>query len=504
MSGTKPAPKPRTGPESDSKAALRERYEAVIGLEVHAQLKTESKIFCSCSTRFGAAPNTQVCPVCLGLPGVLPVLNERAVAFAVMTGLAVGGRIATRSVFARKNYFYPDLPKGYQITQYDRPLCEGGVIEIHVGDLRKRIGLVRIHLEEDAGKSLHPEGKEGIVTTRVDLNRAGVPLIEIVSEPDLRSGGEAHAYLTKLKQILIYLDVCDGNMEEGSLRCDANVSVRPRGATAFGTKTEIKNLNSFRYVEKAIHYEIDRQIGLIESGGRVVQETLLWDAARNAAETMRSKEEAHDYRYFPEPDLLPLDLAPAWIDRIRGDLPALPDAIRERLTRQHGIPEYDAEVLTETRGLAAYYEEVARRSSQPKLASNWIMTEVNAVRNKSGQPIEEFPIRADRLGDLVAMIGAGRISGKIAKTLFEQMLTDPGTPEALVEKHGLLPIEDEAALRALAREIVVANPGPAAEVRAGKERTFAFLVGQAMKQSRGRAHPEKLQAALRSVLAEGR
>ncbi|HEX7079085.1 MAG TPA: Asp-tRNA(Asn)/Glu-tRNA(Gln) amidotransferase subunit GatB [Candidatus Eisenbacteria bacterium] len=492
MTGARPAP--------EAKEALRERYEAVIGLEVHAQLKTASKIFCGCSTRFGAAPNTQVCPVCLGLPGVLPVLNERAVAFAVMTGLAVGATIHPRSVFARKNYFYPDLPKGYQISQYDRPLCEGGAVEILVGDLVKRIGLVRIHLEEDAGKSLHPEGREGIVTTRVDLNRAGVPLIEIVSQPDLRSGVEAYRYLTKLKQILVYLDVCDGNMEEGSLRCDANVSVRPRGTEAFGTKTEIKNLNSFRYVEKAIHYEIDRQIGVIESGGRVVQETLLWDSARSVAETMRSKEEAHDYRYFPEPDLLPLDLDPAWVGSLRASLPELPDALRERLVRDQGVPEYDAEVLTETRSLATYFEETAARSGQPKLASNWIMTELNAVRNRTGQSIEEFPIRPDRLGALIAMVAKGTVSGKIAKQVFERMLSEPDGPEAIVAKHGLLPIDDEAALLALAREVIAANPGPAAEFRAGKEKTFAFLVGQAMKQSRGRAHPEKLQAALRAAL----
>ena len=486
----------------DRDESVRARYESVIGLEVHAQLKTKSKIFCGCSTRFGAPPNTQVCPVCLGLPGVLPVLNERAVRFAVMTGLAVGAKIHERSVFARKNYFYPDLPKGYQISQYDRPLCEGGQVEIHVDGEAKRIGLVRIHLEEDAGKSLHPEGREGVETTRVDLNRAGVPLIEIVSEPDIRSGVEAYHYLTKLKQILIYLDVCDGNMEEGSLRCDANVSVRIRGAKEFGTKTEIKNLNSFRYVEKAIQYEFARQIDVVESGGRVVQETLLWDSARNVAESMRSKEEAHDYRYFPEPDLLPLDLDPAWIESVRAGLPELPDALRERLVAAHGIPEYDAEVLTETRALAVYYEETAARSAQPKLASNWIMTEVNAVRNKTGQSIEEFPIRPDRLGAMIGMIAGGAVSGKIAKQLFELMLADPAAPDELVRRHGLAPIDDEASLLTLAREVIAAHPGPSAEFRAGKEKTFAFLVGQAMKQSRGRAHPEKLQAALRAALTQ--
>lgn len=495
-----------TRPATESNAgagAHHDGYETVVGLEVHAQLKTESKIFCSCSTKFGAQPNTQVCPVCLGLPGVLPVLNGRAVRFAVMTGLAVGANVAERSVFARKNYFYPDLPKGYQISQYDRPLCTGGGIDIRSGDGWKRIGLVRIHLEEDAGKSLHPEGREGVTTTRVDLNRSGVPLIEIVSEPEIRSGMEAYDYLIRLKQILVYLDVCDGNMEEGSLRCDANVSVRPRGQAAFGTKAEIKNMNSFRNVERAIAFETERQIRIVESGGRVVQETLLWNADKGIAETMRSKEEAHDYRYFPEPDLLPLDLDPAWIETVRSELPELPHEVRDRLTRDFGIPEYDAEVLTETRALATYYEEVASRSGNAKLASNWIMTEVNGVRNKQGQSIEGFPIRPDRLGDLIKMIATERISGKIGKQVFEMMLTRPEGPEELVRAHGLLPIDDEASLRALAREVIAANPGPAAEVRAGKERTFAFLVGQAMKQSRGRAHPEKIQDALRKELGAG-
>jgi aspartyl-tRNA(Asn)/glutamyl-tRNA(Gln) amidotransferase subunit B len=475
-------------------------YETVVGLEVHAQLKTASKIFCSCSTTFGARPNTQVCPVCLGLPGVLPVLNERAVRFAAMTGLAVGARIAERSVFARKNYFYPDLPKGYQISQYDRPLCLGGAVDIHVDGAWKRIGLVRIHLEEDAGKSIHPEGREGVTTTLVDLNRSGVPLIEIVSEPEIRSGAEAYDYLTRLKQILVYLDVCDGNMEEGSLRCDANVSVRPLGQAEFGTKTEVKNMNSFRNVERAIAFETQRQIKLLNAGGRVVQETLLWNADKGTAEPMRSKEEAHDYRYFPEPDLLPLDLAPGWIDTLRRELPELPHQVRERLMGAFGIPEYDAEVLTETRSLALYYEEVARRAGNGKLASNWIMTEVNGSRNKAGQSIEEFPIRPDRLGALVKMIAEDRISGKIGKQLFELMRSKPEGPEELVKSQGLLPIDDDASLRALARDVIAANPGPAAEVRAGKERTFAFLVGQAMKQSRGRAHPEKIQDALRKEL----
>ncbi len=476
-------------------------YETVVGLEVHAQLKTESKIFCACSTRFGARPNTQVCPVCLGLPGVLPVLNERAVRFAVMTGLAVGSVISGRSVFARKNYFYPDLPKGYQISQYDRPLCYGGGVDIHVDGVSKRIGLVRIHLEEDAGKSIHPEGREGVTTTLVDLNRSGVPLIEIVSEPEIRSGAEAYDYLIRLKQTLMYLDVCDGNMEEGSLRCDANVSVRPRGQVEFGTKTEVKNMNSFRNVERAIAFETERQIRLLESGGRVVQETLLWNADKGQAESMRSKEEAHDYRYFPEPDLLPLDLTPGWIESVRSGLPELPQQICERLIREFEIPAYDAEVLTETRALAQYYEEVARRAGNGKLASNWVMTEVNGIRNKKGQSIEEFPIRPDRLGTLVKMIAEERISGKIGKQLFELMLTQPEGPEELVMARGLLPIDDESSLRALAREVIAANPGPVAEVKAGKERTFAFLVGQAMKQSRGRAHPEKIQDALRKELS---
>ena len=485
-----------------AKAERRARYEPVIGLEVHAQLKTRSKIFCGCSTRFGAAPNSQVCPVCLGLPGVLPVLNARAVEYAVMVGLAVGARIAPRSVFARKNYFYPDLPKGYQISQYDRPLCEGGQVEIRSGDGWKRVRLVRIHLEEDAGKSLHPEGREGVDTTRVDLNRAGVPLIEIVSMPDIGSGDEATDYMARLRQILVYLDVCDGNMEEGSLRCDANVSVRPRGTTELGTKTEIKNLNSFRYVDRAIAFEIDRQIERIESGERVVQETLLWNSERGVAETMRSKEEAHDYRYFPEPDLLPLDLDAAWIDEVRGRLPELPHALWERLVRDYKIPEQDADVLTETRSLADYYERTVRRCGEPKLSANWIMTEVNAIRNKQAIAIEAFPIDADRLGDMIRMIAAGTISGKIAKQVFELMLGSAESPEELVRRHGLLPIDDEAALRTLAREVLAANPGPEAAFRAGKEKTFAFLVGQAMRQSRGRAHPERLQEALRAALRE--
>ena len=497
MSATRPAP------ESPSKAeagAAPGRYETVVGLEVHAQLKTASKIFCCCSTKFGARPNTQVCPICLGLPGVLPILNERAVRFAVMTGIAVGGTIAVRSVFARKNYFYPDLPKGYQISQYDRPLCSGGTVEIHVGGAWKRIGLVRIHLEEDAGKSLHPEGRQGVNTTLVDLNRSGVPLIEIVSEPEIRSGAEAYDYLIRLKQILVYLDVCDGNMEEGSLRCDANVSVRPRGQSAFGTKTEIKNMNSFRNVERAIAYEIERQAAALDAGETLTQDTRGWNEDRGTTYVMRSKEDSHDYRYFPEPDLLPLDLDPPWIESVRSALPELPHQVRERLTRDFGIPEYDAEVLTETRALASYYEEVARRSGSAKLASNWIMTEVNGIRNKEGQSIEEFPIRPDRLGTLVRMIAEERISGKIGKQLFEMMLTRPEDPEALVKSQGLLPIDDEASLRAIAREVIAANPGPAAEVRAGKDRTFAFLVGQAMKQSRGRAHPEKIQDALKKEL----
>ncbi|HEY7729036.1 MAG TPA: Asp-tRNA(Asn)/Glu-tRNA(Gln) amidotransferase subunit GatB [Candidatus Eisenbacteria bacterium] len=482
---------------------LRAKYEPVIGLEVHAQLKTRTKIFCGCGTRFGAPPNTQVCPLCLGLPGTLPVLNARAVEFAVRVGLSVGSTVAERSVFARKNYFYPDLPKGYQISQYDRPLCTGGGIWIGGDAGARRIGLVRIHLEEDAGKSLHPEGREGVTTSRVDLNRAGVPLIEIVSEPELRSAEEAYAYLTRLRQILVFLDVCDGNMEEGSLRCDANVSVRPRGSEALGVKTEIKNLNSFRYVEKALNYEFERQIGILESGGRVAQETLLWNPSLGVSETLRSKEEAHDYRYFPEPDLLPLDLDPAWVEALRRTLPELPDELRERLVREHGIPPYDAEVLTESRALATYFEEAVRRAGHAKLAANWIMTEVNAVRNRTGQSIEEFPVRADRLGELVEMVASGRISGKIGKQVFERMLTDPAPPGEIVEKQGLLPIDDEAALLALAREVIAANPGPTADVRAGKEKTFPFLVGQAMKVSRGRAHPEKVQQALRRALEEG-
>ncbi len=477
-------------------------FEAVIGLEIHAQLRTATKIFCGCSTAFGAPPNTQVCPVCLGLPGALPVLNKRAVELAIKASVALGCDVQARSIFARKNYFYPDLPKGYQISQYERPLATGGRVALGEDALTPTVRLTRIHMEEDAGKSLHHGVADSDRLTSLEFNRSGVPLIEIVTEPDLRSAADAADCFSRLREVLVAIGANDGNMEEGSLRCDANVSVRIRGAKEFGTKTEIKNLNSFRYVEKAIQYEIARQIDVVESGGRVVQETLLWDSARNVAESMRSKEEAHDYRYFPEPDLLPLDLDPAWIDSVRAGLPELPDALRERLVAAHGIPEYDAEVLTETRALAVYYEETAARSAQPKLASNWIMTEVNAVRNKTGQSIEEFPIRPDRLGAMIGMIAGGAVSGKIAKQLFELMLADPAAPDELVRRHGLAPIDDEASLLTLAREVIAAHPGPSAEFRAGKEKTFAFLVGQAMKQSRGRAHPEKLQAALRAALTQ--
>jgi aspartyl-tRNA(Asn)/glutamyl-tRNA(Gln) amidotransferase subunit B len=493
--------RPGAGRVSATRAASVEtarEAEPVIGLEVHAQLKTRTKISAA-APRASARRRTRRSPLCLGLPGVLPTLNARAVDFAAMSGWR-SAPVAGRSVFARKNYFYPDLPKGYQISQYDRPLCVGGSLTIRSGDGWKTVRLVRIHLEEDAGKSLHPEGREGVETTRVDLNRAGVPLIEIVSEPELRSGAEATDYMARLRQLLVYLDVCDGNMEEGSLRCDANVSVRKKGATEPGQRRRSEpELLPLRRSRDRVR---DRPPDRLSSPAAASSRRRSSESERGVAETMRSKEEARDYRYFPEPDLPSICRASG--SRLSAGASLSPHQLRERLVREQKIPEYDAEVLTDTRSLAGYYEEVAARSGQPKLASNWIMTEVNAVRNKNGLTIEAFPIRPDRLGDMIRMVAEGKISGKIAKQLFELMLQSPASPAELIEQHGLLPIDDDAALRALAREIIAAHAGPAADFRAGKEKTFAFLVGQAMKQSRGRAHPEKLQLALRAVLAEER
>ncbi len=478
------------------------KYEAVIGLEVHAQLLTDSKIFCGCSTQFGGEPNAQTCPVCLGMPGVLPVLNERAVEFAVKMGLATHCKIASFSRFARKNYFYPDLPKGYQISQYESPLCHDGYVDIELEDgTRKRVGIIRIHLEEDAGKSIHDPALAG-EDTLVDLNRCGVPLIEIVSAPDLRSPQEAHAYLVRLKQLVTYLGICDGNMEEGSLRCDANVSVRPVGSRGLGVKTEVKNMNSFRNVERALTFEINRQIQLLESGGEVVQETLLWDAGAGVARPMRSKEEAHDYRYFPEPDLVPMVVESAWIEKIRQSLPELPLARKERLMRQYQLPAYDAGILTMTRELADYYEAVAQKCRDYKLASNWVMGEVLRVLNERKIDINQFPISAHRLSGLLNLILDETISSKIAKTVFEEMLTSGEDAAAIVQRKGLAQVTDRAAIEAIVVKVLQENPKQVEQYRSGKEKVFGYFVGQVMRATRGKANPGLVNEILKEKLRE--
>ncbi len=477
------------------------QYEAVIGLEVHAQLLTDSKIFCGCSTRFGAEPNSQTCPVCLGMPGVLPVLNERAVEFAIRMGLATNCSIASFSRFARKNYFYPDLPKGYQISQYELPLCSNGYVDIELEDgTEKRIGIIRIHLEEDAGKSIHDPALAG-EDTLVDLNRCGVPLIEIVSAPDLRTPQEAYAYLVRLKQLVTYLGICDGNMEEGSLRCDANVSVRPVGSDTFGVKTEVKNMNSFRNVERALTYEINRQIQVLESGGKIVQETLLWDANEGIARPMRSKEEAHDYRYFPEPDLVPLEVSKAWIEKIRADLPELPRARKKRFVEQYKIPVYDAGVLTMTRELADYYEAVTQVCSDFKMVSNWVMGEVLRVLNERKIDIADFPISPERLGKLLNLILNKTISNNIAKTVFEEMLQSDAEPEAIVEEKGLAQVSDRGLIEEIVDKVIQENPKQVEQYRGGKTKVFGYFVGQVMRATRGKANPAIVNEILKEKLS---
>jgi aspartyl-tRNA(Asn)/glutamyl-tRNA(Gln) amidotransferase subunit B len=478
-------------------------YEPVIGLEVHAQLSTDSKIFCRCSTSFGAPQNSQVCPVCLGMPGVLPVLNRQAVEFAVRMGLAMNCRIAEHSIFARKNYFYPDLPKGYQISQYEEPLCENGWIEIEQEDgALKRVGIIRIHLEEDAGKSVHAEGYVSENETLIDVNRCGTPLIEIVSEPDIRSPREAYLYLTRIRQLMRYLGICDGNMEEGSLRCDANISIRPVGAEKFGTKTELKNMNSFRNVEKAIEFEINRQIQLVETGGKVVQQTLLWDATNGKVAPMRSKEEAHDYRYFPEPDLAPLRVAEQWREEIRVALPELPMARRNRFVEQLGLPKYDADVLTDEKGIADYFEAAAKLVYDAKLASNWIMGEVLRVLKEKKIDITQFPIKPDALAELLNLIAGGTISGKIAKDVFEEMLVTGKSAQAIVVEKGLTQVSDTGIIEKAIDEVIAANPKEVERYRNGEEKVFGFLIGQVMKATRGKANPKVANEVLKRKLAD--
>lgn len=465
-------------------------FETVIGLEVHAQLATDSKLFSASPNQFGSPPNRNINPVCTAQPGALPVLNRRAVDFAIRAGLATNCQIREVSVFSRKNYFYPDLPKGYQISQFDKPICEGGWLDIEYENEpgvreNKKIRITRIHMEEDAGKSQHMAG-----FSLVDLNRAGTPLIEIVSEPDFRSPAEAAAYLKKLRAILQYIEVCDGNMQEGNFRCDANVSVRRIGETKLGTRAELKNLNSFRFLEKAIEYEIHRQINVITSGGRVVQETRLYDSAKNVTQSMRSKEEAHDYRYFPEPDLPPLVVAASWVEKVRGALPELPEAKAQRFVKEFGLPEYDAKVITSAKALAMFYEEAVRHSiEEPKLVSNWLMTEVLRMLKEAEKEIEECPFPAAHLGQLVALIKKGEISSKIAKTVFEEMWASGKAPALIVKEKGLVQVSDPSAIENAVRKVMQGAPDKVAEYRSGKEKLFGFFVGQVMKETQGKANP---------------
>jgi len=470
-------------------------WETVIGLEIHAQLATKSKIFSAAATAYGAEPNTQACAIDLGMPGVLPVLNREAVRMAAMLGLAIGAQIARRSVFARKNYFYPDLPKGYQISQYELPVVEKGELIIDLEDgSSKVIGITRAHLEEDAGKSLHEDfhGQSGI-----DLNRAGTPLLEIVSEPDLRSAKEAVAYMKKLHQMVVYLGICDGNMQEGSFRCDANVSVRPKNQSQFGTRAEIKNLNSFRFVERAIEFEIERQIDLIESGGKVVQETRLYDPDKGETRPMRSKEEANDYRYFPDPDLLPLIVDEAFIETVRASLPELPDVKKQRFMTQYGLSSYDAGVLTASRPLSDYYEAVvAALGGEPKLCANWVMGDFSAFLNKDGKDIADSPVNAAQLAGLLRRIQDRTISGKIAKDVFEALWVGEGDTDAIIEKRGLRQITDTSAIEKVIDEVIAASPEQLAQYRAGKDKLFGFFVGQVMKLSKGKANPQQVNELL--------
>ena len=476
---------------------MNSKYEAVIGLEVHAQLLTDTKIFCGCSTKFGNEANSNVCPVCLGHPGVLPVLNRKVVEYSMLMGLATNCRINDHSVFARKNYFYPDLPKGYQISQYELPICEHGQIQILKKDgSRKKIGITRIHMEEDAGKSIHDQA----AATLVDVNRCGVPLLEIVSEPDMRTPEEAYLYLTKMKQILQYLRICDGNMEEGSLRCDANISIRPIGSEKFGTKTEIKNLNSFRNVERALNYEIIRQIEAVEDGEVIVQQTLLWDADMNQAYPMRSKEEAHDYRYFPDPDLMPVIVDQKWIKEIGAAMPELPDVKQEKFINNYSLPFYDAEVLTQSRDVAEYYENLIRITDDYKAASNWVMSEVLGVINDKKTDILDFPVKPEMLGKMINLINEGVISGKIAKEIFPIMIDESKDPEQIVKERNLVQISDENEIKGIIETILNNNKSQVESYLSGNEKIFGFFIGQIMKETKGKANPKIVNELLSAHL----
>jgi len=476
-------------------------YEAVIGLEIHAQLLTESTIFCGCSTAFGAEPNAHTCPVCTGLPGVLPVLNRKVVEFAVRAALALGAAVSERCVFARKNYFYPDLPKGYQISQFDRPLALGGLLELEVQGRACRVGITRVHLEEDAGKLVYTGAMGAADAGYVDLNRAGVPLIEIVTEPDLRSPEEAGAFLRALRDILRYLGVCDGNMEQGSLRCDANVSIRPRGRGRLGVKTELKNMNSFRFVEHALTYEIQRQIEVLEDGGQVAQETRLWDEAQGATLSMRGKEEAHDYRYFPDPDLVPVVVDPAWVEDIRRGLPELPGPKEARFASAYGLPREDARVLTATRQLADYFEEAVRLFPQPRQVANWVVTELLKERRRDGEVLDPLRVSPESLARMLFLIEAGLISGKIGKLVLEEMLNTGKDPRAVVQEKGWVQIQDTSELDRVIDDVLSAHPEEAEAFRAGKEKVIGFLMGQVMKRTGGKANPQLARDIMRKKLA---
>jgi len=475
-------------------------WEPVIGLEVHVQLATRTKIFCGCPTSFGAPPNTHVCPVCLGLPGPLPVLNRAAVEMAVKAALALNCAVRSFSRFARKNYFYPDLPKGYQISQYDQPLAEHGYVEVSVDGAARRIGITRVHLEDDAGKSLHEGFKDSDRYTYVDLNRCGTPLIEIVTAPDMRSSEEAYAFLTELKLLMQFVEVSSCDMEKGHLRCDANVSVRRRGAEKFGVKTEVKNLNSFRFLKAALDYEIGRQVEILESGGTISQETRLYDPDAGVTLGMRSKEHAHDYRYFPEPDLLPLRISDEWRERIRAGMPELPPARRARFVRDFGLREYDAQVLTSSRELSDYFEKAAAASGDPRAAANWVMGDLAGALKAEGKEIGESLVTAERLGELVALIGSGEISGKLAKEIFARMFASGEAPRDIMEREGLRQISDTAALGRIVEEVVAANPRQVEQYRAGKAAVLGFLVGQVMKATRGQANPAAVNQLLKDRL----
>ena len=493
---------PKSTPETASLAPeVFAKYEPVIGLEVHVQLLTRTKIFCGCSTRFGDPPNTNVCPVCLGLPGTLPVLNKRAVEMAMRAALALNCTVHEHSRFARKNYFYPDLPKGYQISQYELPLATGGWLEVEVGGAKKRIGITRLHLEEDAAKNLHEGFSQSASKAYIDYNRCGTPLSEIVSEPDMRTPEEAYAYLTALRQIMLYTGVSDCNMEEGSLRCDANVSVRPRGSKEFGTKVEVKNLNSFRYLQKALQYEIERHVGVLESGGRILEETRHWNQAESHTVSMRSKEKAHDYRYFPEPDLLPVHVSAAWRGEVRRTLPELPEAKRERFASSYGITPYDAEVLTTSRTLADYFEAVVAAGAPGKSSANWILTELLGRLSDARKAFADSHIEPAALAELVQLVDTGKITGAIGKKVFATMFDSGRSAAEIVAAEGLGAPVGDSAIEQAAREIIAKEPANVAKFKAGNQGVFKFFVGQVMKATRGQANPQAVNDILLKLLA---